>query len=277
MSDAVGQARRDLPGNAAQRDAWNDIMGPRWLTNEALLEASLAPVADLLLAEAAPRPGEAVLELGCGAGTLLARFQDAVAPGGTVTGVDISATMLAAARARAPAGVRLLEADAATDALGGPYDLIASRFGVMFFADPVAAFSAVRTALRGGGRLCFAAWGPLADNPQWARPLAIVRRHVGGGPVDPDAPGPLALADTGKIHRILAGAGFARVALRTVRFAFNPGDAAAAARLAVTMGPAGARLREAEASRETIEAVRAEIAREQAATHGTIHLVTARD
>ncbi len=263
-------------GNAAQREAWNTVMAPRWLKHEALLETSLGPVAELLLAEAAPMPGERVLELGCGAGTLLARWLAAVGAGGRVTGADISATMLAAARARAPEGVRLLEADAATDDLGGPYDLIVSRFGVMFFAAPVAAFARLRAALAPAGRLCFAAWGPLADNPQWARPLAIVERYVGRGNLDPDAPGPLALAEPGKIRRLLTEAGFAEIGLRTTRFAFVTETAQAAAQLAVAMGPAGARLREAEADRAVIAAVRAEIAEGYAPAEGTIHLVTAR-
>jgi SAM-dependent methyltransferase len=274
---ALADAVADTGANAAQRAAWNDVQGPKWLRHEDALEASLAAVATLLLAQASPSGGERVLEVGCGAGTLLARLAALVGSAGTVTGLDISATMLAVAGSRAPASVRLLERDAQTEALDGPYDLILSRFGVMFFADPAAAFHNLRGALAPGGRLCFACWAGLDRNPQWAVPLEIAARHVGPpAQTDPRAPGPMAFADPDYVRDLLGSAGFATVQLNTLHFPFQVADAAQAAALAVTMGPAAFLLREREAGPATIAAVRAEIAQAWQKVDGTIHLVTAR-
>jgi SAM-dependent methyltransferase len=263
--------------NDAQRVNWNEQAGPKWIRYEALLEAELAPIAALLLTRAAPAAGQAVLEIGCGTGTMLSGLAETVGEQGRVVGIDISATMLGLARTRAPASVQLIEGDAQTAPLGGPYQLMLSRFGVMFFADPVAAFAHLRGALAEGGRLCFVCWSRLEDNPHWATALAAAVRHLGApSPSDPLAPGPLAFADPDRVGAVLDTAGFSRVSIHTLHVKLAAAGSEEAAELAVRMGPAGALIREREASAETIEAIRDEIARDWTPQQASIHLVEAR-
>ena len=197
--------------NQAQRRSWNEVVGPKWAAYEAPQEASLQAIGARLLALAAVRPNDTVLEVGCGAGTLLAPLAAATGAPNRVTGIDISSTMLALARSRAPACVTLTEADAQVAPLGGPYDVIVSRFGLMFFADPDAAFTNLHAALAPGGRIAFVCWAALHLNPHWAVPLAIAARHLGPPPPpEASAPGPARLrrpghatppARQGRLHR----------------------------------------------------------------------------
>src|SRR5262249_54278133 len=158
--------------------------------------------------------------IGCGTGAATILFAEAADERGRVVGVDISEPMLASARQRiSESGLRnieLLQADAQVHHFEpGRFDLIASRFGVMFFADPVAAFRTVFPAAGGGGRLCLACWGPLEDNKHWLLPYEVVLRHLGPpAPKPPHMPGPLAFSDPGYVRSILETAGFAEVEIR---------------------------------------------------------------
>jgi SAM-dependent methyltransferase len=263
-------------GNAVQRRNWNEVSGPKWIRHEALQEASLARIADLLLSAAAPAAGELVLEIGCGTGTLLEPLSCLVGPTGSVTGIDISATMLTLARKRAPSGVALMEADVQTTALGGPYDLMLSRFGVMFFTDPVAAFANLRGALRPTGRLSFVCWGELADNPHWRDALDVASQFVGPPePREPHAPGPLAFADPDWVTTVLTKAGFRAPRVRSARVPLVYPSAEAAAELAVRMGPAGALITERHADAPTIAAIKARLAASWVPQEACVNLVTA--
>lgn len=246
--------------NVAQREWWDEQAGPKWVRIAGEMERRLAPVSALLLARAAPAPGESVLDVGCGPGGTTASLAEAVGERGRVVGVDISETMLAVARETLPPRVELLRADAQGHAFGPPpFDLVASRFGVMFFADPVAAFRNLRRAMRSGGRLCFAAWAPLDENPHWRIPYGIAVRHVGRPEAkDPRAPGPMALSDEGYVRGILGAAGFedARIAREPV--GLPGGSASHEAEFATVMGPAARLLDE----RPPDEARRAAIVRE---------------
>src|SRR5690349_20397037 len=151
--------------NAAQHEYWNTVAGPRWVGLDGFVERRVRAVNDLLLARSGVAAGESVLEIGCGTGAATVPFAEAVGERGRVVGADISEPMLAGARKRvADSGVRnisLLQVDAQVHHFEpGRFDLIASRFGVMFFADPVAAFGNLLLAARPGGQLCFACWGP---------------------------------------------------------------------------------------------------------------------
>ena len=187
--------------NAAQVEYWNQTAGPTWVELQDQLDGMIGPMGQAAIAALGPTPGEAILDIGCGCGRTSLQLAAAVGGAGKVVGADISATMLAVARARpvpsTSARPDFREIDAQTGDLGGGmFDAVFSRFGVMFFADPVAAFTNIRSALKGHGRLAFVCWRPLADN-LWVRvPLeAALPLLPPLPPADPTAPGPYALAD----------------------------------------------------------------------------------
>ncbi len=239
-----------MAANADQAAYWNAEPGRVWVTRADDLDAIQAGVTDLLLAETAAVPGEAVLDIGCGAGATTLAFAETVGPAGRVVGVDISEQLLARAEARAAAAglgrIGWLLADAQTDSLPGGFDAAVSRFGVMFFDDPVAAFARIGAALRPGGRIVFAAWGAAEANP-WFRETfrAAVERLGPGEPAAPNAPGPLAFADRARVLGLLGDAGLADCAatMRQVELHL-PGGLAAAVDLAGDVGPAKRLLRE---------------------------------
>ena len=203
--------------NTAQHEYWNTVAGPRWVGLGGFVERRVRAVNDLLLTRSAVAVDESVLEIGCGTGAATVPFAEAVGERGRVVGADISEPMLAGARQRiAESGLRnvtLLSVDAQVHRFeAGSFDLITSRFGVMFFADPVAAFRNLLPAARPGGRLCFACWGPLEENRHWLIPYEVALRHLGPpAPTPPHAPGPLAFSEPGYVRSILEKAGFADI------------------------------------------------------------------
>jgi SAM-dependent methyltransferase len=218
------------------------------------------------LISAQPRKGERVVDVGCGCGATTLALAQAVGPTGSVLGVDVSAPMLARARQRARevAWITLVEADAATYAFEPRADLLFSRFGVMFFADPTAAFSNLRRALTPHGRLAFICWRALADNPWLALPLAAAKRVVSlqGPPPPTDAPGPLSFADPQRVRTILGGAGFAEIAVDRFDHPMPLGDGKgldAAVEHALTLGPTARLLASANADDSTLAQVRREV------------------
>lgn len=238
-------------GNADQIALWNEDLGQRWVREQARLDASIAVFGAEALRVAAARNGEVVLDIGCGCGDTSLGLAKAVSPGGSVLGVDVSAPMLARADARAAeAGlehVRFAEGDASSAKLGGPYDLLFSRFGVMFFADPSKAFAHLRTAVKPGGRMTFVCWRGFAENA-WATVPAMAAIRVLGPqtPGDPFAPGPFAFGDAVRTRAILEGAGWRDVKCEAFDAPMKMGaDLDDAAWWATQMGPAGAMLREA--------------------------------
>jgi SAM-dependent methyltransferase len=186
---------------------WAEIREP--------LERQLAPLGRRALAALAPLPSESVLDIGCGGGETALALARAVAPDGTVVGVDLSAAVLALARRAAAscARVRLVQADAQLFPFEpASFDAAFSRFGVMFFADPVAAFINIRHSLRPNGRLAFVCWRALEENPLDFVPLRAASAHLPPQPAhDPDAPGPFAFADPGRVRGILQRAGFRKI------------------------------------------------------------------
>ena len=145
--------------NAAQAEYWTSVAGPRWTDHQEHQDQVLRPVSDQLIVAAAPKPGDRVIDVGCGCGATTIDFAARVSPGGDVLGLDISEPMLARARQRAPQNlpIRFERADATVyDFKPNGADLVASRFGVMFFADPARSFANLRTGLKPGGRLTFA-------------------------------------------------------------------------------------------------------------------------
>jgi SAM-dependent methyltransferase len=198
--------------NEDQRARWNGIDGEYWTSNQDRLDRTLAPVTEPLLAFAAARAGSTVIDVGCGCGTTTIEIARTVGPSGRVLGIDVSSPMLALAaeRLRPFANATCLFGDASALPLGDlGADLIVSRFGVMFFGDPVAAFANLRTGLATGGRLRFGCWRPIDENPWLRIPLHAVYEHAPRLPKpDPEEPGPFSLGDTARVTRILTAAGF---------------------------------------------------------------------
>jgi SAM-dependent methyltransferase len=198
---------------AEQLAYWNGHGADHWVARQAHTDVTLAPVLAAALDYAAPRTGEQVLDIGCGCGASTLALAHAVSDG-RVLGVDISTPMLATARTRAEAaGIANIdwhEADATTAPLpGGAYDLLFSRFGVMFFADPIAAFTNLRRALRPDGRLAFVCWRGIEENPWMQVPLHAVYKHVPRQPrPGPEEPGPFSFADPARVTRIFTEAGW---------------------------------------------------------------------
>ena len=198
--------------NEEQRNRWNGADGEYWTRQQGRLDRTLAPVIGPLLDFAEPRTGSTVMDVGCGCGATTVELANAVGPSGRVIGLDISEPMLANARERVRefSNATLLLGDAAdlpVRDLGA--ELMISRFGVMFFGDPVAAFANLRTGLAPGGRVRFACWRPINQNPWVQIPLHAVYEHAPRlGKPDPEEPGPFSFADTARVTRILTAAGF---------------------------------------------------------------------
>jgi SAM-dependent methyltransferase len=211
--------------NADQIAYWNGPGGQRWADRDAAQEVLLRPIAEVLIDNAKPKPGERVLDIGCGVGATTVALAKAVAPGGFALGLDVSGPMLARAREVAPKNLPLdfALADATIYPFDpGSFDLLASRFGVMFFADPVASFTNLRRALKPSGRLAFICWREPRENPWMMGPLMAVYKHVPKmPPVGPEDPGPFAFASEERVMRILKGAGFVDVAIAPQNLAMD--------------------------------------------------------
>jgi len=198
---------------AQQILSWNGEIGAYWVAQQERLDEVLAPIGKATLALAAPERGERAVDIGCGCGATALMLAEAVGATGRVTGLDISAPMLARARERS-AGVPQLdwiEADAAEHPFAPQsIDLLFSRFGVMFFADPKAAFANLRQGLKPGGRLAFSCWRSLVENPWMNLPFQASLDHVPSPPrPNPEDLGPFAFADRDRVTGILIAAGFA--------------------------------------------------------------------
>lgn len=203
--------------NAYQVADWNGQSGERWVANQARLDAMVSVFGQAAIEAAAPMTGERVLDVGCGAGASSLALAARVGAGGQVLGVDISEPLIGRARALAPRDKPVLfqVADASSAELPeGAFDILFSRFGVMFFDDPTAAFAHMRRALRPGGRVAFVCWRSAAEN-DWVRlPMGALKGILApSAPPDPEAPGPFSFGDRGRVSRILTAAGFADIAI----------------------------------------------------------------
>ena len=211
--------------NAAEIGYWNGPGGQRWAARQPLQDALLAPVAELLLERAAARAGERVLDIGCGAGATSIALARQVAPSGRVLGVDVSAPLLERARELAPPQlpVEFVLGDATAYPFDpGGADLLFSRFGVMFFADPTRSFTNMRAGLHAGARTVFSCWRAPRENPWLMLPLQAAYRHVPRLPeVGPEEPGLFSFASEQRVRRILQGAGFSDISLEPVDPSFD--------------------------------------------------------
>ena len=275
--------------NADQIAYWNGPGGARWAERQASQDILLAPVAEILIDRAKPSPGERVIDVGCGSGATTNAFAQKVGLSGHVFGIDVSGPMLDRARQVTPkeAPVDYALADATVYPFDPEsFDLLASRFGVMFFADPVRSFANLRRALRPTGRLAFACWREPRENPWMMTPLQAVYQHVPKLPqMAPEDPGPFAFASEERVRRILGEAGFKDIALEACPLALDLAigrGLEAAVQGALEIGPASRALdgHPAEVRAAAANTVRETLARfvdgSSVRLPGSIWLVTAR-
>ncbi|MGK3982900.1 class I SAM-dependent methyltransferase [Sorangium sp. So ce136] len=250
--------------NRDQAALWNEAGGPIWVEMQEVLDAVLAPSGAPLLEEGFPGEGGRVLDVGCGAGATALAMARRLGPTGRCLGVDISGPLVAAARARAAAeglsSAAFVQADAQTHGFEPDhFDAVISRFGVMFFDDPAAAFANIRRAARRSAKLSFVAWRSPAENPFMTTAARAAAPFLPNLPVPaPDAPSQFAFADRDRVQRILDASGWTDVDIRPIDV---PSGVAEKDLLAYVtrLGPVGLALRDADepTRARTAEAVRA--------------------
>ena len=255
-----------MAANEDQIKFWNEQGGRNWVELQTRMDRNLSRIHAAILALAAPQPGETVLDVGCGTGTTSLALADAVGPSGRVTGLDVSQPMLTLAKSRGMGRANLVfeQADASAHVFTTQYDLLFSRFGVMFFDDPIGAFANLHRAVKPGGRLAFACWRTLAENPWASAPLAAAKPFLPPLPApDPDAPGPFAFADPQRILSILSDVGFHDVETRKYDGVMPMGrDLDLTAEQTLQIGPLSRAVGEADAAtrRKIVDAVRTALA-----------------
>ncbi len=278
-----------MTGNADEADFWSGPAGAKWIEYEAEQDHFLSTVAAAVIEKAAPKAGERVLDIGCGTGAVSILAADVVGPGGHVLATDIAAPFASRVkeRARTLPQVGALVADAQSASWPDePFDMAVSRFGVMFFADPAAAFANIALALRPGGRMIFAAWGRAEDNPYWRIPRDMVDQLIAPRPRPlPNTPGPMGLANADWALEQMRASELSDVRAETLEVPLlHAAGAAGAADLSLRIGPAVRPMAEVEATPELIAEYREAVTRAflpyevdgEARIPATIHLYTAR-
>ncbi|MFT5508800.1 MAG: SAM-dependent methyltransferase [Hyphomicrobiaceae bacterium] len=259
--NCCGMDNTDLP-NALTQD---ELRVGAWSEIRELLELQLDPLGRRAMAALAPRSGERALDIGCGGGETTLDLSRAVAPDGAVVGVDLSAAVLAFAECAATSceRVRFVQADAEVHAFeSASFDIAFSRFGVMFFADPVAAFINIHRSLKLGGRLAFVCWRALEENLLDRLPLEAASAHLPPQPAqEPNAPGPFSFANPDRVRDILTEAGFGEIEITAYDEQVGSGDVDAMLAVCSRIGALGKILREnPELRATTLPAVRAALA-----------------
>ncbi|MEM8661612.1 MAG: class I SAM-dependent methyltransferase [Pseudomonadota bacterium] len=241
--------------NEEQKDYWNGDAGRRWAEEDAVMSRLLEPVSSKLMEHAQLRDYEHALDIGCGGGSQSLALAKRLGSGASVLGIDISEPLLGLAqtkkesRAEDCAELDFLLADAAVHAFAqDSFDLLFSRFGVMFFEDPIAAFTNLRSACMPGAALAFCCWQAMPLN-DWLRiPIECALQYLPPPErPDPHAPGPFAFADKDRLEGILSTAGFSDIAVQpfspTLRF-HDSGSVEEAVGHLVRIGPLGVLLKD---------------------------------
>lgn len=200
------------------REHWVGEGGRHWLAHIDRFEAMIKPVGEALIEKARFRPGEKVVDVGCGGGVNSLQIARLVSPGGKVLGIDVAHILIEHAERRAwETGVENVQfycADAENAQLPmSDFDRLFARFGVMFFCDTARAFAHMRSWLRPGGSIIFSCWAPVEDNPWYLQLGQAVSKYVQLPPRAPDDPGPFRLADPNVTRAMLLSAGFVDVAM----------------------------------------------------------------
>lgn len=250
--------------NAREAEYWNSVATRAWANRHEPIDALFAGLTQVALDQAAPQHGEHVLDVGCGSGTTLLELAARVGSRGHVLGADIAQASVERARERIAASglanAKAILADVSTHAFAPKqFDLVFSRFGVMFFADPTATFTRLRAAVKPGGRLTLAVFRGADRNPWATAPIASVRHLLPpAASPRPEDPGQFSWADPARIDRILGGAGFRDVSLTphhpAMRLA-EPGGVERAVQFTMSVGPGvRATLGASDAMREAVRA-----------------------
>lgn len=252
--------------NADQAEFWASEAGAKWVTMQDSIDAQLTGVLEHLLDLADISPGQSVLDIGCGTGASVLALCARVGQDGSVEGLDIAEQMLARARQRlrdaGTVNARLTLADAQVHRFAPrSFDRAVSRFGVMFFEDPVDALANIAGALRPGGRVTFATWGPLAANPWFSVPREAAIAQLGEvGPFDQDAPGPMAFHDTERVLELFRRAGLQNPRVEVANIPLTPrGDLQAVAKVASNLGPASRIMRTKGGTEDDARAIAARV------------------
>ena len=230
----------------SQAECWNGRTGQKWTALQDVWDRTLQPALSALMERAQVRPGERVVDIGCGCGATTLALGQAAGPDGFVLGIDISQVMLERTRERARnhANIQLELADAANWPFpAASFDLLFSRLGVMFFDDPIVAFTNLRRALRPGGRLVFMCHRHPRENPYFMVPYSAATPWIPPQPKQaPNTPGPFAFADPIRVQDILGAAGFINVVLEPVDLLLDVssgGGLEGAVSTLMTLGPTG--------------------------------------
>ncbi|MGI9368783.1 MAG: class I SAM-dependent methyltransferase [Ruegeria sp.] len=250
-----------MSDNKEQADYWSSASGLKWITFEQELDTVFERVNLELIRRARPTAGERVLDIGCGTGATTRAFARHLEPDGAITALDISEPLLEHARARADGLTTkpsFLLLDAQQDSIpGAPFDIVTSRFGVMFFADPISAFANVRRHMRAGGRMVVAAWAPMSENPWFDVPNNAAVDRL--GPADPtvaNAPGPLGFQDIDHVVGMLKRAGFSDATGEAANVTLvYLDDLRKVVALASNIGPAARILKKYHGTRMDVEAI----------------------
>lgn len=213
-----------MADNAEQAEFWNGRMGEAWAKAEARIDQLMMPLSEVAVAQMAAQSGERILDVGCGCGSTSIALSSA---GAEVHGVDISQKMIDQAQLNGKGlpGVSFAMGDAAVTAFENSFNGVFSRFGVMFFSDPIAAFANIRSALVADGRMVFLCWQAPAENPWISIPAAVLQPFNPDQPApDPRAPGPFSFADATYLRDTLEAAGFKGVEISSLKKTLHLGD-----------------------------------------------------
>ena len=230
--------------NQEQREFWSDIKGDLWVTLQPRIDTMLATFGDKALDTLNPQSGERILEIGCGTGTTTLALGERVGASGEILAADLSRPMLNKAIERANLcaehSITFVEADAQVHNFAtATFDAVYSRFGVMFFDNPVAAFRNIRKAVRPGGRIAYVCWADRKANP-WIRIPAGAAKAFLDLPAPPpdDAPGQFSMENEHRVQQILHDAGWSDIGLERFTVDGSIGsNAADAANFITKMGP----------------------------------------
>lgn len=244
--------------NAGMAEFWNGNGGKNWVSRETRLESSLKIFGQQAIDAGNISPGQRILDIGFGCGDTTIELAQKVGPKGQVHGVDISVAMVETAEKKASekgvANVSFECADAQIKTFPvDNYDLVFSRFGVMFFDDPIGAFKNIYASLKPGGRLAFICWAPRDQNAWVGLPLQVVAKHLSlPSPPAIDEPGPFSLSEEPRVSGILGAAGFADIAVELFQTPFVlGGDVDEALSFLMQLAPSGSAINNAEADEPT--------------------------